>query len=715
MNCFLCFSLSNELHFCIHFFKSTDFPRLREIDYTFIIGEDREEQIRVALEDLERDFSARKIAAKKSRERGADAKRKHRSNLESKRGKLKESEQSKSRLHRHHYRKDSSDRVANATRAVQDAGGIELSNAAGDAFTSKPNAKSSKRNGTTGRRQRRRRKGSDFFNPRNEGDDNMDYELTPTNPKRLLSSFLSQSSGQRVKWADSEFGDNEGRIDFSDGVKGNSEPQTEERNLSASLDHDLKRKTVGNTVSSSTRKPKNPVANKGGSHMSDSGVDSTATKRQSTEASVRTRDRERGRSGSKTNQNGKRSNLHRENEPLDLEPTNETNTSQSQSFAKSMSSDLERAASGSSNTVRKGESSRLPSSSRDSGARSRGKQSRRRRTGSDSREKIRRSSKEEATIVSQKKEAKHTRKHQTSTRDMKKIQGRKSEERILGAGHKGKGDAFESLPSEKKRYAKAPKNSHEGAKSNTGDRSKRNSGKGTDSNRKKRSFFADVDDDTFSLQVESNSSSNRDKRAKNVGRDKSRSGRPESATKQGLLKRSNEKSLLENSTGKSRSSSGRSRGQEFEGKIREVPKSGISKREKKTKKSGSYSSLTVVDNRGEKVVEKSFTKSQKKTSGAGVGKQPVKSGREKARNEIRETESLGGRSTASRGSSKSKGLSASKGKAAQKKRKIDSDNLSVSSSKATVTARRRKKRNIGLSQKSTATDIGDKSCDYNFQ
>ena len=697
------------------FLKSIDFPRLQEIDYTFIIGEDREEQIRVALEDLERDFTARKIAAKKSRERGADAKTKRRSNLESKRGKLKESEESKSRLHRHHYRKESNDRVANATRAVQDAGGIELSNAAGDAFTSKPNAKSSKRNGTTGRRQRRRRKGSDFFNPRNEGDDNMDYELTPTNPKRLLSSFLSQSSGQRVKWADSDFGDNEGRIDFSDGVKGNSEPQTQERNPSASLDHNLKRKTIGNTTSSSTRKPKNPFAKKGGSYTSDHGVDSTATKRQSAEGSGRTRDRERGRSGSKTNRNGKRSNLLRENELSDLKPTNETNISESQAFAKDMSSDLDRAASGSSNTIRKGESSRLSSSSRDSGARSRGKKNRRKRTGSESREKIRRSNNEEGTIVSQTKEAKHTQKHQTSTRDMKKIQAQKSEEGILGAEHKGKGDTFDSLPSEKKRYSKAPKNSHEGVKSNTGSRSKRNSGKGADLNTKKRSFFADVDDDTFSLQVESNSSSNRDKRVKNVGRAKSRSDRPESATKQGLLKRSNEKSLLENSTGKSRSSSGRSRGQEFEGKVREVSKSGISKREKKTKKSGSYSSLTVIDNRGETVVEKSFTKSQKKTLSAGVGKQPVKSGREKARNEIRKTEPLGGKSIASRGSSKSKDLSSSKGKAVQKKRKMDSDNISVSSSKATVTARRRKKRNIGLSKKSTATDIGDKSCDYNFQ
>ncbi len=733
MNCSLHFSLSNP-SLILHFFlKSIDFPRLGDIDCTFITGEDREEQIRAALEHLVRDFTARKIATKKVRERGAGSKRKRRTKFETKREKLKENEESKSRLHRRQYRKESNNRAANANITVDDADGMQFSNAPSDAFTSsKSKAISSKRNGTTGRRQRRRRKGSDFFNPKNEGDDNMDNDLTPANPKRLLSSFLSQSSGQRVRWADSDIGDDECRIDFSDGIKGNSKSQTHERNLSASLDSNPKRETIGNTDSSSTTKAKTPLGNKEVSHRSHDGIDSTATKRQSTGGSGRTRDRERGRSGSKPNRNGNRTIRRRENatsmtdaefsRTIGLEPTSKTNVLESQPFTKTTSIDLERGTNESSGTVRKGESSRLSSSSRGTGDRSRGKKGRRKRTDGESGEKIQRSSNEKGAIVSQSKEVNSAQNHKTSAGDTKKILARKSEERNMGAGHEGKGNAFANLPSEKKGYAKAPKNGHEGTKANIGSRGKRNSGKEVEFHRKKRSFFTDVDDDTFALQVESNSSSNRDKRAKTVDRDKSKRGRLENSTKQDLLKQSHGKSRSETSAGKSRSSLRGSSGQNFQGKAREVSNSGISKRppeqdsrKKKTKKSGSYSSLTVIDNRGETVVEKSFTKIREKTSGAGVGKRPVKSGRENARNEIREKESLGGKITASRGSSKSKLSSSSKGNVMRKKRKMDSDNVSVSSSKATVTARRRKKRNTGLSQKSTATDVGDKSCDFNFQ
>ena len=704
INYILFFSISNSKLILYLYLESTDFPRLQEIDCTFIVGKDRDKQIVAALKNLERDCATRKIAAKKARERGARAKKKRAAEVETKREKMKEKEESKSRLNRRQYRKESNSRVEYAALSLENADGIEFPNDLGEAFTSsKPNAISSKRNGVAGRRHRRRRKGSDFFNPRKEaGDEIENADITPAKPKRLISSFMSQSSGQRVRWADSDVGDNEGLAEFSEGIDGGFDPQTQDSNLAPSLDHTTPTISLSKTE---------------GSRMSDYGVDPTATNKQDTGVS--------GGARSRPSRNRSRINRRRESGTLPsdaisskttgLASTSKKKGSETKSFAKGMSTALERAGNESSNAIRKAESSRLSiSSSNDSNDKSRDKKSRRKLTDTESLKKIHRTVDKEGTVKSQSKQVKDAQKRQSIIRDARKVQARKSEDSIFGSDREGKGN------SEKKGYEKAPKTSHEGTKTKLSNRSKRNRGKVDGARNKKRSFFTDVDEDAFSLQVESTTSTNREKRAKTGDYGKSKISRPGSSTKQGLLEQPRGKSQMENSVGKSGSSSRRTGRQESQGKIREVSNKGSSKRppehdsRKKTTKTSRSSSLTSADNHGGKVVEKTATKIRKKSLGGGVDKR-VKSGRENARNELRGNESSGGKSTASRGSLNSKTSSSSKGNSAQKKRKMNSDNVSVSSSKATVTARRRKKRNTGLSQKSITTDVGDKSCDYNFQ
>ena len=145
---------------------------------------------------MEKDCNARKATAEAIAEQRTIQMIERKIEAEAIAAKLKKKEQTQAKIKRRQLREESNRRVTNAEYKRND---LQAMNPLGDSVK---DFIPSHMDDVFIRQQHRRRKGSEFFNPNMEVDDETDAVLTPTNPIRLVSAFLSQSSGQRVRWVD---------------------------------------------------------------------------------------------------------------------------------------------------------------------------------------------------------------------------------------------------------------------------------------------------------------------------------------------------------------------------------------------------------------------------------------------------------------------------------------------------------------------------------
>ena len=722
------------------------------------MDKDRDEQIATALANLEKTCTARKITAKEGKEQRALARKERIAQIETKRKKLEEKEKSQARLKRRQYRKESK-----LIRGNGDT--MEFTEGLDDSFIS------SSKNGTVERRQQRRRKGSDFFDPRKKGNDETGNDTTPTHPRQLISSFLSQSSGQRVRWADGDVGDTDGYSGFSDGtIEGELKPLPKEKNPSDSLDHVHKRKTKPKgfvkTDGLSTKTSRIAKAKEEKSHISEYNIDSPETKNPPNEDPRRLRRGQRSRSDSKSlrnkNINGGRSttqylkgNEVSSTDSTSLKATGLVSASKKRNidcgvFAESDLTGVSGRRNRSSRTVRRGNLSGLSLSSKDSDDTSRGRKHSSKNTYIESRDCIRRKINQEDTNISSSKDGETVRKRHSTTRDIKKFEScivlsedKGDAKRTCNISHKRKEIENRCGANVDRANHSAPLRGIIGKTKSETSGGNRNREKGKEARKERRYPSTRVDRDTFSSQLAENSGIILGKHPSEVsdshGNDcyNFKSSSPETSMKRGTLKEPCSKNHMRNINGKYRSPSRRRGAKKSKDVARETSKCGIyeipslqgvideSREKANGKPSQSTQSNTkdisgkAVGKSGSKIrkkagesAKKTDGKTRKKSSGVGVDKRLSRKIREPLSSGVRENISVRGEGTKSRRSLNTKNSSSSHGNGT--KRNIKGDSVSVSSSKTSVTCRRRKKRNTGLSQRSTATNVRDESCDFNF-
>lgn len=686
------------------------------MDCTFNKEKDRDKQIKIALEEVKRDCTARKLTAEAIKKQKALVRRERKAEVKAMSTKLKEKEESQAQLKRRQFREDSNRRVTDAKFKGEDAQAMDPLEGLDEDFVS------SRKNDTFARRQRRRRKGSDFFDPRREGNDGVDNDLTPTNPRQLISSFLSQSSGQRVRWVDDDVGSN----NDSNGVNDDGdEEHVEDMHPSDSFRSTQKRKTTSKgiveTDSATTKTPR--IANTKGqkSQASKHNIDNLEIEKKPSDADSKPlRGRQRSRSDSKSIRNrtikrdGSKSRHRKE---VDME------------FAHAQKG------------VDKSQSKRSKSSSRN--------------THAESQKKIRRKSKEEDINTSSSKEANIGHKSRRDGRDANKMQPRKSEGRasrvvcpdtdsvldtvLLEDEKGGKKMSYNNSNRRKEKEKQQGKSIDRGSDGThmrgkvhrTKRSSSSNERKSTDKedSEERRCLSINVPQDNVSFQVK-HSRVHRDKPVSmerdsgGKDREKSSADVPDSSTERSDRNESRKKNRATTNSGKSRSSSRPVVSKESKDKVRKISNSRIRQsssahaviedsREKTLYKSKPSTRLPGKNSHG-KARGKSGSSVRGKSSVGGTGKQIHGKDIALSITSAYENKSVRGEGTLAQKSLNARTSSSSQGNGTLKKRKLKGDAVSVSSSKTNVTARRRKKRNTGLSQVSTAMNVRDESCDFNF-
>lgn len=613
-------------------FHRTDFPRLEKIDYKVDQNDDRDKKIKTALKKLEWDCNARKITAKAIKEQEA---KKRDTELETNRAKLKKKEELQARLKKRQYRKKSNRRVVSRKPKGETFHSLEFTESLDDSLVH------SDGNGIVEKRQQRRRKGSDFFDPAGQGDDRMGNDVTPPNPRRLISSFSSQSSGQRVSWADNDSRGNDGYDDFDDDCNerdAESDPKT--KNHSDSLDSAHNRKStskeIRNTDSSCTKTSTIDTDTKQGrSRPPEDKIGSSKIKKLPGVDARRFRGRQRSRSASKSFRNRsiqrKRSarNLELADIPSpDFASLNTTGSKSqckkrdmdSRSLADSQVTVIPQGRSRSSISARKEKLNGRPSSTTDYNENS----GVRKRNSENDNAKLREKSRDHGDAgKSSSKKSNAEQKSRSSAHDMTKEQSHKLEGKMAHEkGHEKSKTSCQASTAESGPQSEIPKKEL-GRKSKVrrGNLSRRNGNKQS--------------------KVKGKSNSSR-----------------------GVSERSSMQFGMDDS------------------------------REKASEKAGT-STRSITKDFGGKAPDTSGSKLRKKASGGSAGNRLCR-----------------GEGTKS---SNARTSSSSQGNGNRKDRKIKEDSVSVSSSKTAVTARRRKKRSTGLSQKSNVTNFRDESCDFNFQ
>lgn len=590
-------------------FDPIDYPILEKIDFKFNKDDDRDKQIKVALMDIERDCSARKIAVEATKEQEDLVRKQRNEELEKTNARLKKKEELQARLKKRQYRRGSNRRVTDPNLKGEVAHTLEFT----EVLVDDPLINSG-RNRIVERRQRRR-KGSDFFDPKSQGDDGVDDDLTPTNPRRLISSFLSQSSGQRVRWADGDVPDD----DSHNIIDGNNDGQN--------VGRDGRKETAPTKLvtSTNTTNKEDRVCSSG--HE----IGSSDIKKVSALVGRRSRGRQRSRSASKSS----RKRNTRQKQPESME---DGTTTSDVTLLKTTGSTSVVASQGQSSSPRSAQKETA-----DSNDTSSSRKYNRKFTDLEIQDKRRR---QEDVKKASPGKLNAERKSHLCDRDVMKKKPRKSDVKLSVLENEGNGSGLGIRFSEGGKRKGEKSYSSRWRKETVKQKETQSAvndqipliGKGRNSGDKKmmkpreackerRNSFTDIDRDTNFLEAENSGSANRDKLA-GAERESRRKYRDKS------------KSI---------------RGEHIE----------------ESRKRGS--------------------RSDKELSNHGL--------HDKKGNK----------------SSIAKASSASQGNGNRKKRKVQRDNFSVSSSKVSVTGRRRKKRNIKGSQKSSATNFGDESCDFNFQ
>ncbi|VEU38704.1 unnamed protein product [Pseudo-nitzschia multistriata] len=170
------------------------FPDLHKIDCSFDDKENRSKQINIALEELKSNCDARTGAFKAAKEKRNQQKRELQLQAEALESKIKRKEELKANLKRRQLQEASKWRVTNTNDDEEKCHRLK----------SIDDRNLSHENSAAVKYRSRRKKGSDFFNPIEDNQDTLYTDSTPSQPRQLISSFLSQSSGQRVRWKDDD-------------------------------------------------------------------------------------------------------------------------------------------------------------------------------------------------------------------------------------------------------------------------------------------------------------------------------------------------------------------------------------------------------------------------------------------------------------------------------------------------------------------------------
>jgi hypothetical protein len=645
------------------------------------------------------------------------ARKERKAEVKAMRTKLKEKEESQARLKRRQFREESNRRATDAKFKGEGAQAMDPLEGLDEDFIA------SRKNDTFARRQRRRRKGSDFFDPRREGNDGVDNDLTPTNPRQLISSFLSQSSGQRVRWVDDDVGGNNDSNGVNDDgdeeyVQSHSKDMDPSDSFRSTQKRKITSKGIVETDSAFTKTPR--ITNTKGqkSQASKHNINTLEIKKKPSDADSKpSRGRQRNRSDSKSIRNrtirrdGSKS-RHRKEDDMEF------------AHAQKVSDESQ--------------SKRCKSSSRN--------------THTESQKKIRRKSQEEDIDTSSSKEANVEHKGRKDTRDTKKVQPRKSEGRASRVVCQNKDIVLDTVFLEDEKVGKK-------MTCNTSSRSQEKRGESIDrgsdgthmrgkvhrrkssssSNERKSTDKEDSEErrcpsinvakDNVSSQVKC-SRANRDKPfnmekdSHGKHREKSSADVPDSSTERSDRNEPRRKNRATTKGGKRGSSSRPVVSKESKDKVRKISNSRIKQsssahaviedsQEKTLNKSKLSTRAPGKISRG-KALRKSGSSVRGKPLVGGTGKQNHGKDIELSITSAYEKKSVRGEGTLAKKSSNARISSSFQGNGTLKKRKVKGDAVSVSSSKTNVTARRRKKRNTGLSQVSTAMNVQDESCDFNF-
>jgi hypothetical protein len=669
---------------------------------------------------VERDCTARKVTVEAIKKQKARVRKERKAEVKAMTTKLKEKEESQAQLKRRQFREESNRRVTDAKFKGEDAQSMDPMEGLDEDFVS------SRKNDTFVRRQRRCRKGSDFFDPRREGNDGIDNDLTPTNPRQLMSSFLSQSSGQRVRWIDDDVGCNDDSNGVNDdGDEEYMESHSKDIDPSDSFHSTQKRKTnskgIVETDSSFTKNPRTTNTKDQKSQASKHNIDTLEIEKKSSDANSRPlRGRQRSRSDSKSIRNrtikrDRSKSRHLKEDGMEVAHAQKV--------------------------VDESQSKRCKSSSRN--------------THIESREKIRPKSKEEDIDTSSLKEANVEQKSRRDTRNTNKVQPRKSECRVSRVVCQDKGSVLDIVLLEDERGGKKMAYKTSSMRKEKEKRRGKSIDRGNDGSHMRgkvhitkscsnsnESRYTDKEDikerpypsinvarDNVSFHVK-HSRVNHDKLAsmeiesRGKDREKSNADVPESSTERGVRKESRRKNRVTTNSGNSGNSSRPVVSKESKDKVREISNSRIwqsssahgvieDTRDKTCDKSKPPTRATSKNSCG-KARGKSGSSVPGKTSVGGIDKQYHGEHLELSSTNVYENKSVRGEGTLAHKSLNAKTSSSSQGNGTLKKRKLKGGNVSVSSSKTNVTARRRKKRNTGLSQIYTAMNVRDESCDFNF-
>ena len=661
---------------------------------------------------MERHCTAQKLSADAMKKQNVLARKERKAEVKAMRTKLKEKEESQARLKRRQYREESNRRATDAKFKGEGAQAMDPVESLDEDFIA------SRKNDTFARRQRRRRKGSDFFDPRREGNDGVDNDLTPTNPRQLISSFLSQSSGQRVRWVDDDVGGNNDNNDVNDDgdeeyVQSHSKDMDPSDSFRSTQKRKITSKGIVETDSAFTKTP--TIANTKGqkSQASKHNINTLEIKKKPSDADSKPlRGRQRNRSDSKSIRNrtirrdGSKS-RHRKEDDM--------------KFAHAQK------------VVDESQSKRCKSSSRN--------------THTESQKKIRRKSQEEDIDTSSSKEANVEHKSRKDTRDAKKVQPRKSEGRASRVICQNKDSVFDTgfLEDEKvgkkmsyntssRRQEKRGESIDRGSDGThmrgkihrTKSSRSSNERKSTDKedSEERRCPSINVAKDNVSFKVNRDKPFNMEKDSHGKDREKSSADVPDSSTERSDRNEPRRKNRATTKGGKRGSSSRPVVNKESKDKVRKISNSRIKQsssahaaiedsQEKTLNKSKLSTRAPGKISRG-KALRESGSSVRGKSLVGGTGKQNHGKDIELSITSAYEKKSVRGEGTLAKKSLNARISSSSQGNGTLKKRKVKGDAVSVSSSKTNVTARRRKKRNTGLSQVSTAMNVQDESCDFNF-
>jgi len=635
-----------------------DFPCLHKIDCSFVKGQDRNKQIKKALAAFAETMKKEQIFATKKHKEGAEVmmtslKRKGNSHV--------------------NRRIDGNKFGDNDTYAIETPGGTE------NDFTS-----SSLKDSFFGGQQRRQRekKGSKFFDPKCEDADGVDNKLTPHIPRQLSSSFLSQSSGQRVKWIDGDFGGEDGGDVTNEGKNDSVNPCFRNRYPSKSSRNSIKKKTKSNMIEvtdHSSMKASN-LTNVKGQKSQRSKRDSSLsnTKKLSSIASghpsrsdfksKRMKNKTWDRSTTKTR---KKNNIP----SISCDPEDKLNEL---SFLSKDSN--EKIKGRKKTTVARRGSTCLESNQENIHA-------------SLSKQKSHRTDREASTVrepevFAEEKKARIKMVHRTST----------------GKGKQHKSNISHDNPS-----------IDQARKTKSGCGSKKNCGIEEGCMESRNPSSSDIKDGV----------SSRIKRTRRK-RDKvsKKSSNIQECAKDRALRKQPRKKKAKTNDDKCFKLLQPVDCKESKNKAREIPKSGnfdsscmkaLSEESvKKTSKLSETFKQAVVKMSRRNTRKKSEYSTQKRLSVQGFSKQDRGNGSNLSSGGHSDNKSRQGKENKVQKPLDASTHSSTRENRAMKKRKIKGDKLSISSLKNSVNTRRRKKRNTGLLQRSTKTNIRDDSCDFNF-